>query len=176
MKNQKQTPSHNRVAWYGMLVALAMMASYLELFLPINFGIPGIKLGLANIVVVCVLYLMGTGAAFFVSLLRIILSGILFGNVFGILYSLAGGLLSFLVMALAKRYLVIFGIPGVSILGGIFHNIGQVAVAVLVVENLKIAFYLPLLVAAGAVTGAGNGLLSQEMVRRFPQSWKEKWR
>lgn len=152
-------------AMLGMFTAVAMICSYIEAMIPINFGIPGIKLGLANLVVLLVLYMMGTKDALIVSVLRIILTGFLFGNLFGILYSLAGGLLSFLVMWLLKRTGKL-RIISVSVAGGISHNIGQLMVAALVVENYKIMYYIPVLLIAGFLTGLLIGILSQEIVLR----------
>ncbi len=168
MKNKKSMPLYSRVALYGVLTALALIAGYVELLLPINFGIPGIKLGLANIVVVCTLYLLDARAAVMISFVRILLSGLLFGNVFGILYSAAGGLCSLLIMIFAKHVLRFFGVAGVSVLGGIFHNLGQILVAVFVVENIKLVYYLPVLTAAGTLTGLLIGLLGGEIIKRVP--------
>lgn len=117
-----------RVAKCGLLIALAMVFSYVEVLIPFNFGIPGIKLGLANLIVVVGFYSMKTTDVIAVSLVRIFLSGLLFGNLMSILYSLSGGILSIIVMLLLKR-LHRFSIVGVSIAGGVFHNIGQIIVA-----------------------------------------------
>lgn len=154
------------VAMLGMFTAAAMICSYIEAMIPINFGIPGIKLGLANLVVLIVLYMMGTKDALIVSVLRIILTGFLFGNLFGILYSLAGGILSFLVMWLLKRSGKL-RIISVSVAGGICHNIGQLLVAAVVVENYKIMYYIPVLLIAGLLTGFLIGILAQETVLRL---------
>lgn len=167
MKNQKSMPLYSKVAWYGVMISLALIVSYVELLIPFHFGIPGIKLGLANIIVICMLYSLGFRAAFLISFVRIILSGILFGNLFSMLYSMAGGMLSLLVMAFSKKQFRFFDVMGISILGGVFHNIGQMVVAVIVVENLKIAFYLPVLIAAGTITGMLIGLLGKEILKRM---------
>ena len=117
-----------KTAFMGLFLALAMICSYIETLIPFSVGIPGIKLGLANIVVVLMLYSVGTKEALLVSLLRIVLVGILFGNAFSILYSLSGGILSLLVMFLMKKTDK-FSCVSVSITGGISHNIGQIIVA-----------------------------------------------
>lgn len=153
-------------AMLGMFTAAAMICSYIEAMIPVNFGIPGIKLGLANIVVLIVLYMMGTKDALIVSVLRIILTGFLFGNLFGIFYSLAGGLLSYLVMCLLKRTKKL-RIISVSVAGGICHNIGQLLVAAVIVENYKIMYYIPVLLIAGFLTGLLIGILAQEIVFRL---------
>jgi putative ABC transport system ATP-binding protein len=117
-----------KTAYLGVYLALALICSYVESLIPFYFGIPGVKLGLTNIVVVLMLYCVGTKEALAVSALRIVLAGFLFGNMFSILYSLAGGLLSFFVMYLLKR-MKWFGVLPVSVSGGIFHNVGQLIVA-----------------------------------------------
>ena len=150
----------------GVFLALALICSCVESLIPISFGIPGVKLGLTNIVVVLMLYCIGAKEALAVSVCRIVLAGFLFGNLFSILYSLAGGLLSFLIMWAVKRTGKL-GILPVSVCGGIFHNIGQLAVAALVVENYNVFYYLPVLLLAGAATGLAIGVVAQELVIRI---------
>ena len=152
-----------RVAKCGLLIALAMVFSYVEVLIPFNFGIPGIKLGLANLIVVVGFYSMKTTDVIAVSLVRIFLSGLLFGNLMSILYSLSGGILSIIVMLLLKR-LHKFSIVGVSIAGGVFHNIGQIIVAMLMLENFAVAVYLPPLLIAGTITGMLIGILAMRML------------
>lgn len=159
-------PLRNKVAYMGVFLALALICSYVESLIPISFGIPGVKLGLTNIVVVLMLYCIGAKEALAVSVCRIVLAGFLFGNLFSILYSLAGGLLSFLIMWAVKRTGKL-GILPVSVCGGIFHNIGQLAVAALVVENYNVFYYLPVLLFAGAVTGLAIGVVAQELIIRI---------
>lgn len=156
----------NKVAYMGVFLALALICSYVESLIPISFGIPGVKLGLTNIVVVLMLYCIGAKEALAVSVCRIVLAGFLFGNLFSILYSLAGGLLSFLIMWAVKRTGKL-GILPVSVCGGIFHNIGQLAVAALVVENYNVFYYLPVLLLAGAATGLAIGVVAQELIIRI---------
>lgn len=150
----------------GVFLALALICSYVESLIPISFGIPGVKLGLTNIVVVLMLYCIGAKEALAVSVCRIVLAGFLFGNLFSILYSLAGGLLSFFIMWAVKRTGKL-GILPVSVCGGIFHNIGQLAVAALVVENYNVFYYLPVLLLAGAATGLAIGVVAQELIIRI---------
>ena len=152
-----------RVAKCGLLIALAMVFSYVEVLIPFNFGIPGIKLGLANLIVVVGFYSMKTTDVIAISLVRIFLSGLLFGNLMSILYSLSGGILSIIVMLLLKR-LHRFSIVGVSIAGGVFHNIGQIIVAMLILENFAVAVYLPPLLIAGTITGMLIGILAMRML------------
>lgn len=162
MKKMKRT----RAAYLGVFTALALIFSYIETLIPIHFGIPGVKLGLANLIIVVVLYKMGTGDAFVLSVARIVLSGFLFANLFSIIYSLAGGLLSLAVMAVLKKRGT-FSVMGISMAGGIFHNIGQMIVAMLVVETFSVAYYLPVLLIAGVATGLLIGIVANDMLKRL---------
>lgn len=153
----------------GVFIAMAMIVGYIETLIPFSFGVPGIKLGLTNIVIVVALYSMNGKEAFIISMIRIVLVGFLFGNVWGILYSLSGGILSFLIMALLKRTHK-FSLIGVSVVGGVFHNIGQVIVAALAVENFYVVFYLPALMIGGIITGILIGILAKEINLRLPKN------
>ena len=155
-----------KIAFLGVFIALALICSYVESLIPFYFGIPGVKLGLTNTVVVIMLYTIGEKEAFAVSMLRIVLAGFLFGNLFSILYSLAGGLLSFLVMYLIKKF-GLLGVVPVSVCGGISHNIGQIVVAAFVVENYNIFYYIPVLLIAGTITGFLIGIVGQEIILRL---------
>lgn len=148
-----------RVAYCALLTALAMIFGYVEALIPFGFGIPGVKLGLANIVIVLALYMLPACQVFAIQLMRIVLVSFLFGNLSMMLYSLAGGMLSLVVMLLLNRRDV-FSITGVSIAGGVSHNIGQLIVAALVVQNLKIMFYFPIMIMAGLITGCLIGVLA----------------
>lgn len=162
-----------KTAYMGVFLAFALILSYIESLIPFYFGIPGMKLGLANLIVVVMLYLAGTKEAFVISVLRILLSGFLFGNMFGILYSLAGGLLSFFVMWLVKRA-GHFHTVTVSVCGGIFHNVGQLLVAALVVENYNVLYYMPVLLVAGILTGFVIGILADEIGKRLKFLFQKK--
>ena len=155
------------IAYFGIFTALAMILGYVESLFPFFYGIPGVKLGLANSMSLTILYLLGAPAACLVSGARIVLTGFLFGNAFSIVYSLAGALLSLAAMVLLKRS-GRFSAVGVSMAGGISHNIGQLLVAMLLVENLNLLYYLPVLLLSGAVTGLAVGILSREILRRIP--------
>ncbi len=152
---------------------MALICSYVESLIPFYFGVPGVKLGLANLVVVLLLYAMGAKEALTVSVLRIVLAGFLFGNMFSIWYSLAGGLLSFFVMWLLKKCGK-FGVLPISVSGGIFHNVGQLIVAAIVVENYNVFYYMPILLVAGLVTGALIGVAAQEMILRIGGRMKKQ--
>ncbi|MGL6200921.1 MAG: Gx transporter family protein [Lachnospiraceae bacterium] len=148
-----------KVASCGILVALAMIFSYVEVLIPISFGVPGMKLGVANLVVVAGLYFLKPREVLAISVIRILLMSWMFGNGMALIYSLAGGLLSFLVMVIMKQRFG-FGIIGVSIAGGVSHNIGQLLAAACVVQNTKILYYFPVLLIAGVITGALIGTLA----------------
>lgn len=154
----------NRVAQFGVFVALALIFSYVETLVPVFFVVPGMKLGLANLVTVIALYKLGGKEALWVLTVRVLFAGLLFGNLFSILYAMAGGALSFAVMLTAKKSGK-FSVIGVSIAGGAFHNVGQLIVAVLVVETYSVTYYLPVLLVAGEVTGFLIGVLSDRMLK-----------
>ena len=167
------------VATYGMLIGLAFIFSYVEAIIPIPIPIPGVKLGLANLVTIVGLYTVGVKGTVAVSLIRIVLVGFTFGNASSMIYttlfrssmiySLAGGGLSLILMILAKK-LNWFSQIGVSIIGGIGHNIGQISIAALVVQTAGVFYYLPFLMVAGVVAGAVVGLLGGLVtvrIRRF---------
>ncbi len=156
--------SAKRIAKMSMLVALAIIFSYIEFLIPINLGVPGIKLGLANLVIVIALYTMNTMDVWLISILRILILGFMFGSGMSIIYSIAGAVLSLIVMCIIKR-IKGFSIVGVSIAGGVCHNIGQIVVAMLVVETTEILYYMPALLVAGVITGAIIGIISKRVVR-----------
>lgn len=157
--------SSRPVALGGMLTALALIFSYVEMLIPVSIGIPGIKLGFANIVIVYALYKLGGKYAFLVNICRIVLSGLLFGSVFSTLYALAGGLASFGAMFLLKKA-GCFSTAGVSLAGGVFHNLGQIIVAAFVVRTVQVLYYFPVLVFAGIATGAVNGIVAALCLRK----------
>ena len=159
---------NKKIATYGLLVALAFIFSYIEFLIPINFGIPGIKLGLANLVVIIALYISGIPAAFAISIIRIVLNAFTFGNVAAMMYSLAGGILSLLVMVIAKKTNKLSTL-GVSVLGGVFHNVGQITVAIIVLETGRLVYYLPVLIVSGLVAGVVIGILAAEVIKRLPK-------
>lgn len=147
-----------RVAIIGMLSCMAIIVSYIEFLFPINIGIPGIKLGLANIVIIIALYNYKLYWSFLINIIRIFIIGMLFGNLFSIIFSLTGGIISMLIMYFAKK-IKSLTIVGVSILGGVFHNISQLVIAGLIMNLPEIIYYIPVLVISGAITGTIIGVL-----------------
>lgn len=156
---------NKKIAYRGMLTALAMVLSYLESFIPVFAAVPGIKIGLANIVTVFAIVRLGIIDAAVIGLIRIVLSALLFGNPVMMIYSFAGLVLSIAVMALASR-LPFFGTMGMSILGGVAHNLGQLLVAALIVGNTSILYYLGILLVVGAVSGAVVGIMAGVLLRK----------
>ena len=154
-----------KTAELGFFLAVALILSYVESLIPITFGIPGIKLGLPNLIVVLLLFGQRYGAkeALLVNGMRIVLSGFMFSNLYAILYALAGAVFSYVSMLIGKR-LRCFSVIGVSVLGGVFHNIGQAVVAMIVVETFAVSYYIPFLIVAGTITGAFLGLIVMEII------------
>lgn len=155
-----------KIAVFALCVALAFVLSFLETLIPINIGVPGVKIGLANMVVLAALYLLDKRAAFAISMIRILISGLLFSGAFSLLYSFTGGILSFLVMLLAMKSEKL-SILGVSVLGGAVHNIGQIIVAAIVMQTPRIVYYLPVLLISGALAGIVVGIISKIVVERL---------
>ena len=156
----------NRVAYFGVFTALALIFSYIETLVPISFGIPGVKLGLANLIIVIALYKIPLREVYVLSIVRVLLSGVWFGNYFSIAYSLAGVLLSLTVMALLKKAGGV-SVIGISIAGGVCHNIGQLVVAMIVVETFAMSYYMPVLLVAGLITGFLIGVVADQVLRRI---------
>lgn len=153
-----------KTAILSMLTGFALMLSYVESLIPLAPGIPGIKLGLANLAAVLCMELYGRRDALLVNVARVLLSSFLFGNMYVVLYSLAGALISFAAMAFLKRF-DCFSLIGVSVAGGVFHNIGQLLVAMAVVRTVRIVYYLPWLLIAGCLTGILTGILALEVLK-----------
>lgn len=158
-------PDNKNIARIGMLVAVAFVLSYIESVLPLNLGIPGIKAGLSNIVVVFSIFYFRPLTAFGISIVRIVLSGLAFGGMSGMFYSMSGGILSFIIMLILKKTQK-FSVYGVSVAGGVSHNIGQILVAMAVLQNSMVVYYLPFLLVAGVVAGIITGTLAAILVKR----------
>ena len=154
-----------KIAFLGMLASLAMVLSYIELLIPpIYAGIPGIKMGLPNIVIIFTLYRFGIKEAITVSFVRLCCVSLLFGTVMTFWYSLAGAALSLAVMALLKQ-IDLFSAVGVSIAGGISHNIGQILVAILLLGRVEIGYYLAVLAITGTIAGTLVGLAAVYLIK-----------
>ena len=156
------------VALTGLLIALALVLSYLESLVPLSFAVPGIKLGLPNLVIVFALYRLRPATAAAISLLRVALVSLLFGSALSLAYSAAGAVLSFAVMLLLKKS-GRFGCAGVSVAGAVAHNLAQIATAALLLETPSLAWYFPVLCVSGTVAGVCIGLLAALLVKRIPE-------
>lgn len=156
-----------KTAYLGLFSAVAIILGYVESLIPVFAGIPGIKLGLANLAVLFILDRYSAKEAALVSVVRILVIGFMFGNLFSILYSMAGAALSLTVMNLLKKHSG-FSLIGISVAGGGTHNIGQLIVAMIVVSNTSLMVYAPALLVAGVLAGILIGVLTKEVVGRLP--------
>ncbi len=156
-----------KIATLGLCTAVAMVFAYVELLLPPLFtAVPGIKLGLPNIAIIFILYRMGTKEAASVSFVRIVAVSLLFGNPMTFAYSMAGGVLSLAVMALLKRS-DFFSMVGVSVAGGVLHNVGQILMAMLLLGTAELGYYLIVLAVTGTLSGIFVGLCGSFAVKRI---------
>ena len=160
--------SHN-VALAAMLAALALIFSYVEAILPLSIGIPGVKLGIANLVIIIALYTLGFRYAMTINVIRILVAGLLFNGAFGAMYSLAGGLVSLFVMYIFKKT-GLFSVTGISMAGGVAHNLGQLLVAALIVSTMKLFYYFPVLLFSGMISGILIGILAHLVLKKLPKT------
>jgi heptaprenyl diphosphate synthase len=162
----KEKNNSKKIALRGMLVAVAFVLSWLEAQIPVFVAVPGIKMGLTNLVVLVALYRLSVRDALVLNGVRILLAGLTFGNLFSMIYSLAGGCLSGIVMVLLKKTGK-FSITGVSIAGGVFHNVGQLLVAMVVLQSQGVWYYLGVLWIGGVAAGLVVGLLGSMITKRI---------
>ena len=158
--------NQKKIAYMGLFAAIAIIFGYVESLIPFFAGIPGIKLGLANLAVLFILEKYTWKEAVLVSMVRILVIGFMFGNMFSILYSMAGATLSLTVMTFMKKTSG-FSLLGISVAGGVSHNIGQLIVAALIVENKSLLYYAPVLIISGVITGLLIGILTGEVTKRI---------
>ena len=162
-----------RLTFSALLVTVMLMLGYLESLIPT--GIPGVKLGLSNSVLLLAVYWLGIPSAFLLMAVKVLLSGILFSGVNAMMYSFAGGLLSMIVMSLLYK-LKGFSTVTIAMAGGVFHNVGQVGLAMIMLETNRLAYYMAILMLAGLVTGFVTGTLTTILMKRLPESMKpENW-
>lgn len=159
MKTQKLTVM-------ALTTAIALVLSFIESQIPAFVAVPGVKMGLANIAIVYALYRLGWKEAALISLIRVVLVSLLFGSAASFLYSLAGAVLSLLGMALLKKTGKFTEIV-VSVAGGVLHNIGQIAMASIILETDALHYYLPFLLVSGTLAGVVIGLISGILIRRI---------
>ncbi|MBE5959536.1 MAG: Gx transporter family protein [Lachnospiraceae bacterium] len=167
---KNESTSARKTAIRALLVALAMILSYIESQVPVGFMVPGMKIGLTNLVVMVALYKLNEKEAIIINIVRIFLVGFTFGNLFSIVYSLAGGILSGVVMIILKRTQKV-GMTTVSVAGGVSHNVAQIIVAMIVMETNAILYYLLVLWISGVFAGVVIGILSAEVIKRLPRQF-----
>ncbi len=155
-----------KVAHIGVFVALALIFGYIETLIPINVGIPGFKMGLSNIMIVIALYKFGIIETFFLGLIKVVLAGMLFGSSSNIIFGLIGIICSISTMYMLKR-MKKFSVITISMMGGVAHNIGQINVAMIILESINIIFYLPILMLVGMFTGIVIGIIGNETIKRI---------
>ncbi len=172
-----QTISTKKLTTIAMLSALALALSWLEAMIPFQPGLPGVKLGLANLVIVFALYRMDSRSALLINVVRILLAGLLFSGPFGTLYSMAGGAASLAVMAGLMGWnrrrsingrIILFSILGISMAGGVFHNLGQLVIAIVFISSLNLIYYFPVMILSGIVTGLVNGAVARLLLQKLP--------
>lgn len=172
---ERMNKSVRRVVLLGIMLAMALGLSYAESFIPVIAGIPGIKPGLANAVLLFALYSTDLRSSFGLMLSRVTLSAILFAGFTGFLYSLAGGVLSFCVMTLLKKTRK-FSVIGVSVAGAASHNIGQIAVAAVLINSRAVIAYLPVLMVTAIICGMLTGTVAKLVLRALPQIFADNRR
>ncbi|MCR4902909.1 MAG: Gx transporter family protein [Butyrivibrio sp.] len=162
------------ISFMGLLIGVALILSYIESLIPFFYGIPGMKLGLANMAIVMALFTLGNKEAVIVNVIRIVLAGLMFGNLAGIIFSIAGAAVSFLFMLISKKS-GLFSIKGVSIVGGVTHNAAQLVIAAFVVKTSGIIYYMPFLIVAGALTGLLNGIIASGVEPVFRKIYRSNY-
>lgn len=155
-----------KISLIGLCVALALVLSYLESLIPPLAAVPGIKVGLPNVIIVFALYKLGAKEATLISVLRLLLVALLFGNALTFFYSFAGAVLSLILMIILQK-VDMFSTVGVSVAGGVAHNAGQITVACLIMETAQIALYLPILILSGVIAGIAVGLAGHLLINRI---------
>ena len=168
MKTRKQA---ERIALCGMLLALMLVLGFVESQIPVAAGIPGVKLGLSNGVLIFAVYMLGVPTSFLLMGLKVLLSGMLFGSPSAMMYAFAGGLLSLTVMCILSRMKDLSPIV-VSMVGGLCHNVGQVAMAMIVLNTPKLLYYMAILMVVGLITGCATGVAANGIIRRFQKEKK----
>ena len=167
---QKQA---RRVALCGMLLALMLVLGFVESQLPVAAGIPGIKLGLSNGVLIFAVYMLNIPTAYLLMGLKVLLSGLLFGSPSAMMYAFAGGVLSLTVMALLSRLRGVSPVV-ISMIGGLCHNVGQVALAMVILHTPRLVYYMAVLMVVGMITGLATGLAANGIIRRFQKEKQTK--
>lgn len=168
MTNREKT---QRIALSGLLVALMLVLGYVESLLPVAAGIPGIKLGLSNGILIFAVYMLGIPTAFVLMALKVVLSGLMFGGVSAMMYAFAGGLLSMIFMSLLSRVKGVHVVV-VSMIGGLMHNVGQVGLAMVMLSTPKLLYYMAILMVVGLGCGALTGVCADSVMKHLKKMRK----
>lgn len=155
-----------RIALSGLLVALMLVLGYIESLIPVMPGVPGVKLGLSNGVLIFAIYMLDIPTAFALMVVKVVLSGLMFSGVSAMIYAFAGGLLSMIVMALLSRVKGAHVVT-VSMMGGVFHNVGQVAAAMITLGTPSLLYYMAILMGVGLLTGAATGVAANVVMKHL---------
>lgn len=169
LQNKSASTHNGRLTVIALFSSLALIFSYVEMLIPIPLGIPGVKLGIANLVIVIAIYRFKASTALTINIIRICLAGLLFTGLFGALYSICGGLISFLSMLIVKKTDK-FSMVGVSMTGGVFHNLGQLLAAAFIISDIHIFMYFPVLMFSGIITGIIIGFICYYVNKKIPPS------
>lgn len=163
----------NRITFSALLIAVMLVLGYIESMIPMP-AVPGMKIGLSNSVLMLALYWLGIGDAFVLMGMKVLLSGLLFGGPSAMMYAFAGGLASMLVMTALVYLFPRFSSVGVGVAGAVFHNVGQVALAMLILQTSGLMYYLALLLLAAVATGTATGVLAGLLMKRIPTTVRDK--
>jgi heptaprenyl diphosphate synthase len=158
--------SVRQIALCGLLTAMMLVLGYVESLIPISVGVPGIKLGLSNALLIFAVYMLGAKVSLVLMLLKVVLSGLLFGGVSAMAFSLAGGAVSVMAMILLKRTGGLNPVV-VSMVGGAAHNVAQVALAMVILETTKLLYYMAILLLVGLGMGAVTGIAAASVLRHM---------
>ena len=166
MKRASRRDVTRRTAYSGLLLATMLVLGYVESLLPAVAGVPGIKLGLSNSVLIFAVYMLDIPTAWVLMVLKVMLSGLMFGGFNTILYAMAGGVLSMLVMSVFSRFPSLHPIV-VSMTGAVMHNVGQVAVAMLLLHTPQLLYYMAVLIFVGMACGALTGVCASSVMKHL---------
>ena len=162
----------NKITFLGIMLSLSLILSYVDSLIPLSTYVPGMKIGLANIITMYVLFNYRVRDAFIIMLLRVLISGLLFSGINSIIFGLTGGVLCIIFMTVSKKTRL-FSVIGVSVIGSLSHNLGQVLAAFIIMDNINVMYYFPFLLITGLFTGAVIGYISGILIRRFEKIWSD---
>lgn len=170
----KNNISIKKIALIAIFITLSLILSYVDSLIPINIMVPGIKIGLANLIIIYSLYMLGIKEAIFISIIRVVISSILFGSILTFVYSLTGAIVSLLIMVILKSFTSLTVIT-ISIIGGVMHNMTQIIVAIILMNTKEIVYYLPILILTGVISGMMIGIFSTLLIKFSKNNLKISW-